>query len=251
MRNPNAILITGASSGIGAALAQHYAAEGVYLALSGRDRDRLEEVAERCRDRGAEVAPEAIDVTDKEAMRAWIAGVDDAHPLDLVIANAGVGITPSREVPVDEATERTFAINVHGVFHTIHPALERMKARQRGQIAIMSSIAGYMGLPTAAPYSASKVAVKAYGDALRGAYWGRVRVNVICPGFIESPMTARNRFPMPFLWSADKAAQVIARRLARNRGIITFPWPMWLALATLSRLPRGLAIFLMRRQRRG
>jgi len=251
MRHPQSILITGASSGIGEALALHYARDGVYLALSGRNRERLEDVAERCRTQGAEVVPEVIDVTDAAAMQAWIARIDEAKPLDLVIANAGVGIAPSKEVSLQEATERTFAVNVHGVFNTIHPALERMKARNAGQIAVMSSIAGYLGLSTAVPYSASKVAVKAYAEALRGAYWGRVEVNVICPGFVESRMTARNRFPMPFLWGSEKAARVIARRLARNTAVIAFPWPMVLFLGTLSRLPRGLAIALLRRRQSG
>ncbi len=246
MRDPATILITGASSGIGEALARHYARPGRFLALSGRHAERLEAVADACRTTGAAVETRVIDVGDEEAMRAWIETVDDRHPLDLVIANAGIAVSPDRLTPLADATRRTFAVNVSGVFHTVHPALERMKRRRRGQIAIMSSIAGYRGLPAAAPYSASKVAVKAYGEALRGAYRGRVEVSVICPGFVESRMTAKNRFPMPFLMTGEKAARIIARGLARNRGVIAFPWPLVLLMRLLVCLPQPLSDWVLR-----
>lgn len=247
MDKPERILITGGSSGIGAALARHYAAPGVFLALTGRNEARLLEVAEDCRTRGAEVLTKVIDVTDEAAMRDFILGLDDTAALDLVIANAGIAIVPRPGLSLHEMTRETFAVNVTGVFNTVHPALERMKARGRGQIALMSSIAGFRGLPGAAPYSASKVAVKAYGEALRGTYWGRVAISVICPGFVESPMTAKNNFPMPFLMNAERAARVIARGLARNRGVIAFPWQTALAMRFLTLLPQRLSDWILRR----
>ncbi len=250
MRDPASILITGASSGIGEALARHYARPGRFLALAGRHPERLEAVADACRTAGAEVETRVTDVSDEEAMREWIEAIDDRYPLDLVIANAGIAVSPDRLTPLADATRRTFAVNVSGVFNTVHPALERMKGRHRGQIAIMSSIAGYRGLPAAAPYSASKVAVKAYGEALRGAYWGRVEISVICPGFVESRMTAKNRFPMPFLMSGEKAARTIARGLARNRGVIAFPWPLVLLMRLLVCLPQPLSDWVLRRSPR-
>lgn len=246
MPNPHSILITGASSGIGEALALLYAAPGVRLALTGRNAERVEAVAAACRDKGAEAEGRVIDVADEAAMFAWIAELDDARPLDLIIANAGVGLSPADAGGLHAAVKQTFAVNVDGVFNTIHPALERMKKRAGGQIAIVSSIAGFRGMPGAAPYSASKVAVKGYGQALRGAYWGRVKVNVICPGFVTTRMTANNRFPMPFLMDSPKAARLIARGLRRNKGVIAFPFPTAFAMRVIECLPAALSDRILR-----
>jgi len=233
MRNPKSVLITGASSGIGRALALSYARPGVTLALGGRSRDRLDEVARDCAARGATVTATVADVSDAARMREWILAADDAAPLDLVIANAGISLGYAREYDLERHTTDTFAVNFDGVLHTIHPAIERMRVRGAGQIAVMSSLAGFVGLASAPAYSASKVAIRAYGEALRGLLRGDgIAVNVICPGFVETHLTARNRFPMPFLMSADKAARIIVRGLGRNTGRIAFPFPM-LALARI------------------
>ncbi|MEN3973754.1 SDR family NAD(P)-dependent oxidoreductase [Emcibacter sp. SYSU 3D8] len=237
MENPKSILITGASSGIGEALALHYAASGVTLHLCGRDRARLEGVASRSAARGATVSAEVVDVADRDAVRVWVEHCDGLAPLDLVFANAGVGIGQS-EGAMEEIAAQTFAINVSGVFHTAHPAADLMRGRRRGQIAIVSSVAGYQGLASAPAYSASKAAVKAYGEALRGYLEPEgVRISVICPGFVVSRITAQNTFSMPFLMPADRAARIIARGLARNRGRITFPWQMVIAARVLANLP--------------
>lgn len=247
MKDPKSIVITGGSSGIGEALALHYAAPGVFLALSGRNQTRLDAVAEACRAKGARVEGKVIDVTDEAAMRAWIDGLDEQGPLDLVIANAGIAVIPRKGLSLHEMTKQSFAVNVAGVFNTIHPAIERMKDRKRGQVALMSSIAGFRGMPGAAPYSASKVAVKGYGEALRGTYWGRVEISVICPGFVESRMTEKNSFPMPFLMTSERAARIIARGLQRNRGVIAFPLPTALAVRFLTLLPNRLSDWILRR----
>ncbi|GGO13250.1 short-chain dehydrogenase [Iodidimonas muriae] len=227
-------------------MALHYAAKGVFLALSGRNAERLHSVAEACRSQGAEVEERGIDVADEAAMMQWVEDLDDRKALDLVIANAGIGLSTSKERSLHETTKQTFDVNVTGVFNTIHPALERMKERKQGQIAIMASIAGFRGMPGAASYSASKVAVKSYGDALRGAYWGRVKINVICPGFVESRMTEKNRFPMPFLMTSEKAAKIIAKGLARNKGVIAFPFPTAFAMRFLTLLPQALSDAILR-----
>lgn len=238
MRNPRSILITGASSGIGAALAAAYARPGVTLFLGGRDRARLDAVAADARARGAFVHSAIVDVSDKAAMADWIRTSDAVAALELVIANAGVGIGLNRGDDLADHTARTFAINVDGVFHTVHPAIDVMRPRRAGQIAIMASLAGFMGMPGAPAYSASKATVKAYGEALRGLLRpDGIEVSVICPGFITSPMTARNPFPMPFLMSADKAARIIIARLQQNRARIAFPLPMLAALRLLQLLP--------------
>ena len=227
---PRSILITGASSGLGEALARHYAAPGRTLFLSGRDETRLAAVAAACREAGAEVREKIIDVTDEEGMKVWIAEADAAVPLGLVIANAGIsGGTAGRldGEPAGQA-HKIFAVNVTGVFNTVEPALASMLGRGRGQIALISSLAGFRGWAAAPAYCASKAAVRLYGEGLRGALLGTgVRINVICPGFVETRMTARNAFPMPFKWTAPKAARKIAAALKRDKSRYAFPWPLY------------------------
>lgn len=251
MKEPKTILITGASSGIGEALAYAYAASGVTLHLAGRNRERLEAVAESARQKSANVHTQVIDVADRTAMHEWISAADDETPLDLVIANAGIGLGRNDAPTLAEITERTFDVNVQGVFNTVHPALERMVPRRHGQVAIMSSVAGFVGMPGAAPYAASKAAVRSYGEGLRGAYFRHnVEINVICPGFVESRMTRQNRFRMPFLLDADKAANKIVRGLARNKARIAFPWQTYGSIRLLQMLPVAIADRLLRRSPR-
>lgn len=244
MKDPKSILITGGSSGIGEYLALFYAGPGVFLALSGRDNERLQAVATHCRNAGADVLAQAIDVTDQDAMRHWIERADDTHPLELVIANAGISGGGLNE----DATRDIFAVNMGGVLNTLFPAIERMRQRGYGQLALMSSLSGFIGMPNAPAYSASKVMVKAYGEAMRGrlkAYG--IEVSVICPGFVESRLTASNTFKMPFLMKPDKAAHIIARGLSRNKITIAFPWPTATAMRLLALLPAGLANRLLSR----
>jgi short-subunit dehydrogenase len=183
----------------------------------------------------------AIDVTDREALRAWIEQIDEARAVDLVIANAGVSTGRGALGEDEAAIRRVLSTNIDGVLNTVLPLLPRMLARRQGQIALMSSLAAFRGLPTGPSYSASKAAVKALGEAwrLKLAPDG-IRVSVICPGFVTTRMTARNNFRMPFLMSAEKAATIIAHGLARDQGRIAFPLPMaalsWLAGALPSRL---------------
>jgi short-subunit dehydrogenase len=243
MRDPRSILITGASSGIGAALAEIYAAPGVTLFLGGRDAARLAKVADACRARGAGAHETAVDVADPAAMRAWIAASDAETPLDLVIANAGItGSTGDADTPEDEArTRRLFAVNVDGTLNTLLPALAPMRARRRGQIALMSSMAGFRGLAGASAYCATKAAVRVLGEGLRGTLAGTgIEVSVICPGYVRTPMTDANHFPMPFLMTAGRAARIIRAGLARNRSRIAFPWRMYALLWTLQLLPVAL-----------
>jgi short-subunit dehydrogenase len=233
------ILITGASSGIGAALARRYAAPGRRLTLSGRNAARLEAVAADCRQAGAEVAAEAADVTDPQAMKRLVETAWAAGPLDLLIANAGVSAgtgAPEGEPPAQ--VRRIFATNLDGVLNSVEPALPLMRARGRGQIALMASLAAFRGFPGAPAYCASKAAVRVYGEALRGHLTASgVGVSVICPGYVKSPMTDVNDFPMPFLMSAEKAAGIIARGLARDRARIAFPWRLYAAVWLLAALP--------------
>ena len=241
MQQPRAILITGASSGIGEALALAYAGSGVFLALLGRDEARLSAIAGVCRKRGAEVSICAGDVTHGAGLGAFIETIDHQHPLDLVIANAGVsaGTEGGRESAAQ--TRRVLAVNVDGVLNTVLPVIPRMVKRGRGQIALMASLAAFRGFPGSPTYCASKAMVRVWGEGLRPELAAAgVEVSVICPGFVVSRMTAVNKFPMPFLMPAERAAQIIKRGLARNKARIAFPWRLYAIVRLLAALPPGL-----------
>lgn len=246
MKNPQHILITGASSGIGEALALHYAKEGATLFLCGRNAERLGGVADACRAKQARVFAEKLDVTDAAAMDNWISRCDKIAPLDLVFANAGVSAGPADGGESAEMTRAIFNVNVNGVLNTVLPAVEKMKPRGRGQIALTSSLAGYRGLPSAPAYSGSKNAVRAWGEALRGHLKkSGIEVNVICPGFVVSRITEKNKFPMPFLMPAAKAAKIIAAGLRKNKGRITFPPLLAFSVWAISCLPASVAEFVL------
>ncbi len=245
---PNSILITGGSSGLGAALARAYAAPGVCLALTGRDAGRLAAVATDCTARGAEVQVAAIDVLERERLTDWIDTRAKAAPLDLLIANAGVSAGTGGDGEDAAQTRRILATNVDGVVNTVMAALPSMQARRHGQIAIMSSLAAFRGFPGAPAYSASKAAVRVWGEALRGQLAGDgVAVTVICPGYIKTPLTAVNRFPMPMIMESDRAARIIQRGLARDKARIAFPWPMYALVRLIAALPSGLIDPLLRK----
>jgi short-subunit dehydrogenase len=242
MRDPKTILITGASSGIGEALAEAYAGPGATLVLTGRDRERLDAVEARCAERGAAVRAATVDVADRAAMADWLALVDRESPVDLCIANAGISGGTGRRGESEEQARRILAVNVDGVLNTIHPLIGPMKERGRGQLALVSSLAGLRGYPGAPAYCASKAAVKSYGESLRlDLRPAGIEVSVICPGFVKSRITDRNRFPMPFLMDANRAASIIRRGLARNQGRIAFPLPTYLMAWIVAILPSALA----------
>ncbi len=225
MKEFSSIVITGASSGIGEALALDYARPGAALALTGRDAGRLEAVAQACRAKGATVVADTVDVVDRDRFAAWLTAFDDSHPVDLVVANAGISIDKDNSSLDDFARVRkTFDVNVDGVFNTVEPLMARMMARRRGQIAIVSSLASFIGLPYSASYNASKAAVRVWGESIRFVLKkSGIGVSVVCPGFVVSRITASAPFPMPFLMSAERASAIIRRGLARNHARIAFP----------------------------
>lgn len=233
-------LITGASSGIGEALATACAARGDALFLCGRDETRLNAVAEKCRTASngrATVTAQVVDVTDADAVERWIGECDQTAPLERVFANAGVSTGEETAANV----RRTFATNAIGAVNTVLPAIEAMRMHPESanrQIVITASIAGYGPLKACPSYSATKACVKTWGLALRGMLAPEgIRVSVVCPGFVRSRITDANTCPMPFFMEADRAARIIIRRADRNVGLIAFPWPMRLGAWALSILP--------------
>jgi short-subunit dehydrogenase len=245
---PKHILITGASSGIGKALAEGYAAPGVALALSGRDQNRLDNVALSCQQLGAEVSARVIDVAERADMAQWITDTDAARPLDLVIANAGISAGSGSSGEDEEQVRNIFSVNMAGVLNTLWPAIHLMRRRRQGQLAIISSLVGFRGLPGAPAYSASKAAVLAYGDGLRGMLHDEgIDVSVVCPGFVKSRITDANDFHMPFLMTAEKAAMIIHKGLAQRKARIVFPKLMHWAIRVIAALPVALSDPILRR----
>lgn len=254
---PQSILITGGSRGIGAALATHYATQGVTLFLGGRDQKALKEVEEACVAKGARVFTKDLDVLDQTGMRAWIQQADDQAPLDLVIANAGVSAgTGTEGFESQEQAQQIFAVNVYGVNNTLYPALLRMLERNgdgktngrghKGQIALMSSMAAFYGFPGAPAYCASKAAVRVAGEALRALYKDRgTKINVICPGYINTDMGSVNQSYRPMRMSAERAARIIARGLAKDKARIAFPWPVYALVWLISNLPAAFTDWLL------
>lgn len=235
-----AVVITGASSGIGRALAMEYAGSGTTLGLLGRDEERLEAVAALCRDRGANVETATLDVCDAEAMTGWLQAFDVRHTADLVIANAGIvsGAGPGRRAESLAAALRVVDINLKGTIITLSAVAERMRTRRAGHLALVGSLAGLAPQPDLPSYSASKAGLVAYGTALRVRLRpDGVTVSVICPGYVDTPMSRRQDSAKPFTWSSEKAARYIRQRLDRKRRLIAFPWQLMAGIRLLPLAP--------------
>jgi NAD(P)-dependent dehydrogenase (short-subunit alcohol dehydrogenase family) len=239
------VLLTGASSGIGRAFALALAAPGVVLHLGGRDAGRLDAVAEACRACGADARPRPGDVRDGAAMADWIGR---AGRLDLVIANAGISAGTFGGPETAEQTRAVFAVNLDGVLNTVLPAIAAMRdqppdaAGVRGRIAVVASIAAFVPAPGAPAYCASKSAADAWTVATAAVMRSRgIRMTSLCPGYIRTPMTAGNRFPMPGLMDADRAVRIMLRGIAAGRVRVAFPW--WIAAGArlVGALPPALA----------
>lgn len=242
------IVITGASSGIGLALAKLYASPNTTLGLIARNSDKLARIESICRQQGATVICAKLDVTDTEELKNWLLDFDRQFPINLLIANAGVtSIMPKNgEMESWESICQVLNTNIHGVFNTIYPIIEPMRRRHQGQIAIISSLAAFRGLPITPTYCASKAAVKSYGEALQGCLKSDgVNVSVICPGFVTTDLSEQFPEPKIFIMSADKAARIIQRGLKNNKPQIDFPSYLAWSMKLLALLPSTLANWIL------
>jgi short-subunit dehydrogenase len=238
--NPERVIISGASSGIGAALARHYAARGATVGLIARRASVLSELFATLDCTGAVYA---LDVRDGPALAQAAADFMSGYGCpDVVIANAGVSTGTLTEYAEDsQAFQDVMDVNVLGMVKTFQPFVAKMREAGRGALVGIASVAGYRGLPGAAAYSASKSAAISYLESLRVELASSgVKVITICPGYIATPMTERNPYPMPFLMSADTAARKIISIIERGKTFAVIPWQMALAARMLRILPNWL-----------
>ncbi len=240
MRQPQRVVITGASSGIGAALARRYAREGAVLGLIARRASALRELATQLPVR-CETYP--VDVRDAAALAAAARDFVARHGCpDIVIASAGISLGTLTEYAEDVAAfQEVFDVNVMGMVKTFQPFVACLRERGSGALVGIASVAGYRGLPGGAAYSASKAAAISYLESLRVELKASgVKVITLCPGYIATPMTEQNPYPMPFLMSADEAAEKIASIIERGKLFAVIPWQMALVARVLHVLPNWL-----------
>lgn len=240
-------VVTGASSGIGRELAKELARQGAKVGLVARRSDQLEALAEEIRAAGGVAEFAAADVADRDAVHYAIRDLTaKLGPVDLLVANAGVG-APTTLNPLNIGDfEKMYRVNVFGVVYAIEAVTPSMLERKRGHIAAVSSMAGYKGLPGEWGYTSSKAAVNNLMEGLRIQLRGQgIAVTNVCPGFVRTPMTAKNDFWMPFLLDAADAARRIVRALSRKKKVYNFPLGMSAFMWLTARLPDWLVARVM------
>lgn len=244
-------LITGASSGLGAEMARQLAADGWAVALLARRRERLDEVAAAITAGGGRALVEVVDVVDRAAVAAAVQRAEhELGPLQLVIANAGIGVSAPLLEEEGDAFERMLAVNVTGAWNVARASVPGMVARGRGRLVGISSQAAFTGLPGSGGYAASKAALTRWLESVRIELVGTgVGVTIVHPGFVESEMTATNRHPMPFLLSTEAGVRRLLRAVHRGRRQVTFPRRLRWAIGVVRRLPPGLQARLLRKAR--
>lgn len=236
------VFITGGTTGIGWELAKTYAREGAEVGVCGRDLSKLP--------MGYEIdfpsiKAYAVDVVEPAPL---IAAVQDFAPtgLDIIIANAGIGVGSKSRDPNFEAQRRVFSVNVGGVINAFEAAYPNMAKNNSGHLVAMASVAGFVGLPGNGAYSGSKSAVIKMCESLQIDMKGTgINVTCVCPGFIDTPLTRKNDHPMPFLMPVEKGAMLIKEAIENKRRLFIFPWPMKIVMTILDKIPRCLYRLIM------
>ncbi len=239
------VFITGASSGLGRGLALHYAREGATVHAAARRQAELESLSHDGASAGmpGRIVPVVLDVADEEALVAALAAAEAAAggALDLVIANAGISDPTSARKMDWRKVKRVLDVNVSAAAVTVAAALPAMVARGRGTVVGVSSLAGFRGFPGNAAYCASKAALHVFMESIRvDLRRTGVRALTVYPGFVKTEMTAKNRFPMPFLMELDDAVKRMADGIARGEPAISFPLPARALVRLISAIPRSL-----------
>lgn len=243
------ILITGATGGIGQALAREYAAPGIHLIVQGRNQEQLRSIEKTCTALGATVDTRVLDLTVNHELCQWLYAVCDNTVPDLVLVNAGVNTNMGLHYQGESFAEMNnlIEVNIRAAMTTVQMILPGMRERGSGQIALISSLAGYYGLPMTPSYSASKAALKAFGESLRAGLAAEgIQINVVMPGYVASDMCHAMPGPKPFQITATDAAKRIRRGLEKNQGRITFPFPLNFGCWLLAVLPPSISAWFLK-----
>lgn len=240
--------ITGGGTGLGRSLALLMADEGWQVCISGRRREPLEETRDQAAGSPGVIKPVVCDVTNPQAVKEAVNTVEAAGALDLCVLNAGTYAPFKVKNFSIEPFRNTMEINYMGTIHCLDAILPPLRERGRGHIVITGSVAGYRGLPLAAPYGATKAALINLAESLKFDLNGMgINVSVVNPGFVKTPLTARNRFSMPFLMEVDDAARLMWYGIKAKRFEIAFPWQLVWSLKLLRALPYPLYFPLARK----
>lgn len=235
---PRTAWVTGAGKGMGKSLALRLARENWTVYISARTTEDLEEVSKEAEGLGGSIVPKPLDITNADACAEAVKEIMNDGPLGLIVLNAGTHIpTPAKDFELD-AVNTLIDVNLRGTVNCLTPAMKAMRDQGYGKIGVVASVAGYKGLPSAAGYSATKAGVIALCESLHPELKAEgVALSVINPGFVRTPLTDKNDFPMPFLMEVDDAVTCIMKGLSRDIFEIAFPTRFVLILKLLRLLP--------------
>jgi len=242
------IIITGASSGLGAELAKLFATPNTTLGLMGRNEARLNETAQYCRDHGANVICSTIDITHADELLSWLNEFDSQYPVDIVIANAGLMTTIKNNncLEHDLDIKTLFDTNYFGSLNTVNPVLRKMHERRRGHVVIISSLSAYRGIPLYPAYAASKAALKTYYEGIRGVLLkNNIFVTIVCPSFIDTNMIKGHTFHNLFVMDTNYAARRIKKAIGQRCKIVNFPIHHLLGIKSLELLPSKISDWIL------